>query len=332
MSHYRPDSRDSYSSYISGKPKKGDDSEQSTKTSAQDGLGRRVTSKPSSLAARHETWYDRHETRQYSHQYHNKLAEKEGTLSNLVFHDDRYSAAMSHRSDDEDIRTKGANGILKAAFLASGTRIRFESSTGDGGRGWPHPEKAGGSRSKEQKRRRDEIQKAAVASLISGAIEALRVSKKQGDWTEQKAKYMCSAATAVASVETDQQTEDSEPSLALSILGGLIGNRMINNSEKSMDKDMIGQSSLRSRSRSRSRNRAGADGASGLVARSPTGPGMPSRRVIRRGGTSDSSDEHVGYYTARPRREKRYDKYDYGGRYNRRRSSGSTSGIGRLRG
>lgn len=151
----------------------------------------------------------------------------------------------------------------------------------------------------------NKIQKAAMASLIAGATEAFRISKQPGSWKGEKAKRVFTAAAGAATLDAAQDTEKagSKLGLAEAVMGGLLGNRVINGSKKNIEMDeKTGRSRSRSRRRSKSGDSQSGGGVSGLAALATAGLGAFAGKKIMdshersksRGRSADSYDSRDG--------------------------------------
>jgi len=149
----------------------------------------------------------------------------------------------------------------------------------------------------------NKIQKAAMASLIAGATEAFRISKQPGSWKGEKVKRIVTAAAGAATLDAAQDSDKagSKLGLAEAVVGGLLGNRLVNGSKKNIEMD---EKTGRSRSRSRARSKGdggGGGGVSGLAALATAGLGaigakkiMDNRERSRSRHRGDSRDSRDG--------------------------------------
>ncbi|KAK2611049.1 hypothetical protein N8I77_004431 [Diaporthe amygdali] len=225
--------------------------------------------------------------------FYNKRADKNEKKSTHIVHKGRDGKVTEYYSDDEEEKhKKGHKNFLEAALGAAGLGTALKALTGGGG----HDEKHGDrdrdrdrdsrsdTRSRRGSRERSpskggpgsKIQKAAMASLIAGATEAFRVSKEPGAWKGEKAKRVLTAAAGAATIDAAQKPgkDGSKLGLAESVIGGLIGNRMINGSKKEIIEDKAtGRSRSRSRARSESSKGGGGGGGMGLAALATAGLG-----------------------------------------------------------
>ena len=205
---------------------------------------------------------------------------------------------VAHRSgyysEEEETakEKKGHKNFLESALAAAGLGGAVKALTGKddksdtrGRRGGSRSRSRSRSRSTSRSRGRDrdgdgkgdganKIQKAAMASLIAGATEAFRISKQPGSWKGEKVKRIVTAAAGAATLDAAQNPDKagSKLGLAEAVLGGLLGNRVINGSKKNIEMDeRTGRS--RSRSRARSKETGGGGGVSGLAALATAGLG-----------------------------------------------------------
>ncbi|KAJ4394438.1 hypothetical protein N0V93_003656 [Gnomoniopsis smithogilvyi] len=226
-------------------------------------------------------------------EFYNKRADKNEKKSTHIVHRGRDGRVTEYYSDDEDEKQKkGHKNFLESALAAAGLGGALKTIMGGGGD--KEKDHHGGGRDRSRDGRGDtrsragspgrdksgsggggsKIQKAAMASLIAGATEAFRVSKEPGGWKGEKAKRVLTAAAGAATIDAAQKPgkDGSKLGLAESVIGGLIGNRMINGSKKEIIEDeKTGRS--RSRSRARSESRGGKSGGMGLAALATAGLG-----------------------------------------------------------
>lgn len=240
---------------------------------------------------------------------YNKHKEKDEKKSTMVVHKGRDGRVDAYYSDEEDDpkEKKSNKNFLEGALAAAGLGGAVKALTG----GSSHDDKrseSGRSRSragspKGKGEGANKIQKAAMASLIAGATEAFRVSKEPGGWKGEKAKRILTAAAGAATIDAAQSGEKSSKlGLAESVIGGLVGNRLVNGSKKNIEEDV---KTGRSRSRSRARSEGGGAGGTGLAALATAGLGAFGAKKLydnhkekeesrsrsrRRGGSVDSYD------------------------------------------
>lgn len=150
---------------------------------------------------------------------------------------------------------------------------------------------------------RSKLQKAAMASLIAGATEAFRISKEPGGWKGEKAKRVLTAAAGAGALGGAHNPGHDKTDILQSVLGGLIGNRVVHGSKKNIEADDRDPGRSRSRSRARSSSRGGGGsggGATGLAALATAGlTALTAKKAIdrsrsrsrsrRRGSFSDGS-------------------------------------------
>lgn len=278
-------------------------------------------------------------------EFYNKRADKTEKKSTHIVHKGRDGRVTEWYSDDEDEKQKkGHKNFLESALAAAGLGGALKAITGGGGGGGgdkdrdrdkdKHGDRDGGrdrdfrsdARSHRGSRSRSpgkdkggggsKIQKAAMASLIAGATEAFRVSKEPGGWKGEKAKRVLTAAAGAATIDAAQKPgkDGSKLGLAESVIGGLIGNRMINGSKRDIIED---RSTGRSRSRSRARSESGGkSGGMGLAALATAGLGaIGAKKAVdniredrsrsrRRSGSRDSYDSYDSRDDLPPRRQR----------------------------
>ncbi|KAI1421623.1 hypothetical protein F5Y12DRAFT_692901 [Xylaria sp. FL1777] len=210
--------------------------------------------------------------------FYNKHQGKEEKKSTYLVHKGRDGRMVEYYSDeDEDPRShKGNKSFLENALSAAGLGGAIKALTG----GDPDRDSRHGSRSRrgsspDSHRSRDNpsarMQKAAKASLIAGAAEAFRVAKEPGGWKGEKMKRVITAAAGAATIDAAHDpTKDSKRHLVESVIGGLVGNRVLNGSRKDIEED---RSTGRSRSRSRARSGSRSRGP-GLAALATAGLGV----------------------------------------------------------
>ncbi|KAK3941879.1 hypothetical protein QBC46DRAFT_90147 [Diplogelasinospora grovesii] len=241
---------------------------------------------------------------------YNKTKEKEEKKSTYVVHKGRDGKVTEYYTDDDEESVsvkdkKGHKNFLESALAAAGLGGAVKALTGRDDKSDTRSRR-GGSRSRSRSRGRGEgankIQKAAMASLIAGATEAFRVSKEPGSWKGEKAKRILTAAAGAATIDAAQNPDKagSKLGIAESVIGGLLGNRVLNGSKKNIEED---EKTGRSRSRSRARSRdGGGGGVSGLAALATAGLGafgakkiMDNRERSRsRRRSADSYDDRDG--------------------------------------
>ncbi|KAK4106008.1 hypothetical protein N658DRAFT_490618 [Parathielavia hyrcaniae] len=216
-------------------------------------------------------------------EFYNKHKEKE---------EKKALAKYGYYSDEDETpkEKKGHKNFLEGALAAAGLGGAVKALTG-GKDDKSDTRSRRGSRSRSRSRSRStsrsrdrsggkndaagKVQKAAMASLIAGATEAFRISKQPGSWKGEKAKRILTAAAGAATLDAAQDTDKagSKLGLAEAVVGGLLGNRVLNGSKKNIEMD---EKTGRSRSRSRARSKdhdGGSGGASGLAALATAGLG-----------------------------------------------------------
>lgn len=238
-------------------------------------------------------------------EYYNKWQAKKDQKATYILHRGRDGQIGEYYSDDEDggKEKKGAKNFLESAIAATGLGAAVKSFTGGGDKdkddGRSDTRSRRGSRSRSQSRGgTNKMQKAAMASLLAGATEAFRVAKEPGSWKGEKTKRILTAAAGAATVDAAQDREHGKLGMAESVIGGLVGNRLINGSKNGIEED---KKTGRSRSRSRARSQSGGGGSgTGLAALATAGlgafgakkayDGYQERSRSRRGRSADSRD------------------------------------------
>ncbi|PHH71981.1 hypothetical protein CDD82_6228 [Ophiocordyceps australis] len=219
-------------------------------------------------------------------EFYSKQQAKRDQKATYILHGGRDGHIPEYYSDDEDQgikEKKGHRNFLESALAATGLGAAVKSLAGAAmgddrrsdirsRRGDSPSGSHAGSRSASAGA--NKIQKAAIASLLAGATEAFRVSKEPGSWRGEKTKRILTAAAGAATVDAAQNDSHGRLGLAESVIGGLVGNRLINGSKKEIEEDrQTGRSRSRSRARSHSRGGGSRGGASGLAALATAGLG-----------------------------------------------------------
>lgn len=216
-----------------------------------------------------------------------------------------------YSDDDEGPKEKkGHKNFLESALAATGLGAAVKSLTGGDDHRSDTRSRGGGSVSSRSASRggTNKIQKAAIASLLAGATEAFRVAKEPGGWKGEKTKRILTAAAGAATVDAATDPKHSKLGLAESVIGGLVGNRLINGSRNEIEEDRAtGRSRSRSRARSKSRD-GGSGGVSGLAALATAGLGaLGAKKVLDHSRSRSRSRSHRGRddsYSPERRRER----------------------------
>ncbi|KAK3383872.1 hypothetical protein B0T24DRAFT_518922 [Lasiosphaeria ovina] len=209
---------------------------------------------------------------------------------------------LEYYSEEEETakEKKGHKNFLESALAAAGLGGAVKALTGGGKDKDDKSDtrsRRGSSRSTSRSRSpssrskggekgsgANKIQKAAMASLIAGATEAFRISKEPGSWKGEKAKRVLTAAAGAATIDAAQNPDKagSKLGIAEAVIGGLVGNRVLNGSKKNIEEDeKTGRSRSRSRARSKSRDgSSGGGGVSGLAALATAGLGAFGAKKI----------------------------------------------------
>lgn len=174
-------------------------------------------------------------------------------------------------SDDEDDQPakKGHKNFLESALGVTSLGAAMKALTGggkdserDGGshRGRSMSRDSGGS-TKSRGHSMSKVQKAAMAGLLAGAGEAFRIAKEPGSFRGEKAKRVVTAAVGAGALGGAHGDDDhSKRDIASSVIGGLLGNRVVHGSRRNIEED---SATGRSRSRSRFRTRSESAGPKG---------------------------------------------------------------------
>ncbi|KAM3502553.1 hypothetical protein MY11210_009031 [Beauveria gryllotalpidicola] len=258
-------------------------------------------------------------------EFYSKQQAKKDQKANLLLHRGRDGQLNEYYSDEEDGKDKKSNkNFLESALAATGLGAAVKQFTGSGDdkrsrRGSPTGSRAGSrAGSKERGGGGNKIQKAAMASLLAGATEAFRVAREPGGWRGEKAKRVLTAAAGAATVDAAHGGDKGTFGLVESVIGGLVGNRLINGSKRDIEED---EKTGRSRSRSRARSKSGGGGG-GLAALATAGLGaLGAKKVLDRSRSGSHS---------RSRRADSYDSRD-GSPDRRRQRSRSRSVVDRAR-
>lgn len=236
-------------------------------------------------------------------EFYNKHKEKETkkVMHKGAYYSDEEDDGKEKKSNknflESALAAAGLGGAIKA--LTGGKSDKDDKSDTKSRRGSPSRSEKGDGKNK--------VQKAAMASLIAGATEAFRVSKEPGGWKGEKAKRILTAAAGAATIDAAQTSDkgSSKMGLAESVIGGLLGNRVINGSKKNIDED---PKTGRSRSRSRAASSSGGGGASGLAALATAGLGAFGAKKIY-DKVEEKKEEKERSRSRRPRSRSK-DSYD----------------------
>lgn len=209
-------------------------------------------------------------------EFYNKAQAKKDQKATYILHRGRDGHVSEYYSDDEDSGSKekkGHKNFLESAIAATGLGAAVKSITGGDksekdDRSDTRSRRGSRSRSPSRTRSANKVQKAAMASLLAGATEAFRVAKEPGGWKGEKTKRILTAAAGAATVDAAQDRDHGKLGLAESVIGGLVGNRLINGSKNDIEED---KKTGRSRSRSRARSKDGSGGGAGLAALASAG-------------------------------------------------------------
>ncbi|KAI0025460.1 hypothetical protein F4780DRAFT_332867 [Xylariomycetidae sp. FL0641] len=215
-------------------------------------------------------------------EFYNKVAAVEDKKSTYIIHKDRDGRVSELIEDeDEDLRhRKGNKSFLENALAAAGLGGAIKALTGaESDRG--SRSRRGSVDSYRSHRSRDDtaarLQNAAKASLVAGAAEAFRVAKEPGGWQGEKLKRVATAAAGAATIDAATNSHgDSKRHLVEAVVGGLVGNRVLNGPRRDIEED-------RSTGRSRSRSRARSSSRGGLAALATAGLGaLGTKKLVER--------------------------------------------------
>ncbi|KAK2590597.1 hypothetical protein QQS21_011720 [Conoideocrella luteorostrata] len=247
-------------------------------------------------------------------EFYSKQQARKDQKAHYILHRGRDGQVTEYYSDeDDDSRNKkGHKNFLENALAATGLGAAVKTLTGGGKDNDRHGDNRSRAGSPTGSRAgstmggsgANKIQKAAMASLLAGATEAFRVSKEPGGWKGEKTKRILTAAAGAATVDAATGDKGGKLGLAESVIGGLVGNRLINGSKKDIEEDKAtGRSRSRSRARSQAGGGGGGGGATGLAALATAGLGAlgakaafdhrsrSRSRADSRGRSYDSRDE-----------------------------------------
>lgn len=214
-------------------------------------------------------------------EYYSKQQAKKDQKATYILHRGRDGTVQEYYSDEEEDpkQKKGHKNFLESAIAATGLGAAVKSITG-GDKDKDRDDRSdtrsrAGDRDGDDDRSKsgnaNKVQKAAMASLLAGATEAFRVAKEPGGWKGEKTKRILTAAAGAAAVDSAQSNDHGKLGMAQSVIGGLVGNRLVNGSKNEIEED---KKTGRSRSRSRANSQGGGmGGVSGLAALATAGLG-----------------------------------------------------------
>ncbi|KAF4977617.1 hypothetical protein FZEAL_5878 [Fusarium zealandicum] len=250
-------------------------------------------------------------------QFYNNKQAKTDQKANMILARGRDGYYSDYYSDEDEgpKEKKGHKNFLESAIAATGLGAAVKTLTGGGDdRRSDTRSRHGGSPSSERSRSHgagaggsNKIQKAAMASLLAGATEAFRVSKEPGGWKGEKTKRILTAAAGAAAVDSATDDKGGKLGLAESVIGGLVGNRLIRGSRNDIEEDgKTGRSRSRSRARSKSQS-GGGGGASGLAALATAGLGAfgAKKAMSSRSRSRSRRGRHDSYSPSPDRRRQR---------------------------
>lgn len=272
-------------------------------------------------------------------EFYSKQQAKKDQKATYILHRGRDGHVSEYYSDDDEDpkERKGHKNFLESALAATGLGAAVKTLTGGGGddkrsaRGSPNGSRAG-SRAGSRDRGgggANKIQKAAMASLLAGATEAFRVAKEPGGWKGEKTKRILTVAAGAATVDAAHGENHGKLGLLESVIGGLVGNRLINGSKKDIEED---EKTGRSRSRSRARSSDGGKGrgATGLAALATAGLGaLGAKKVLDHSRSRSRSRGRPGSdYSRSPSRDRRRERSRSRSVVDKARNSLAKLGIG----
>lgn len=245
-------------------------------------------------------------------EFYSKQQAKKDQKANYILQHRGRGHYDEYYSDDENTakEKKGHKNFLESAIAATGLGAAVKSLTGGGGDDHRSETRSrrGDSPSSTRSRSRsgaNKIQKAAMASLLAGATEAFRVSKEPGGWKGEKSKRILTAAIGAAAVDTATDDKGGKLGLAESVIGGLVGNRLLRGSKNDIEEDRATGRS-RSRSRARSGSRSGPGGGTGLAALATAGLGaLGAKKALDRSRSRSRNGRGDSYSRSPDRRRER---------------------------
>lgn len=232
--------------------------------------------------------------------YYNKHAAKSEDKA-LVMHkgrDGRHRGVYSSDDDDDDPPAKkGHKKFLESALGVTSLGAALKALTG-AGKDDDHDDRGshrGRSRSRSSTRSRarsmNKAQKAAMAGLLAGATEAFRIAKEPGSFRGEKTKRMLTAALGAGVLGGAHGEDHNKRDIAQSVIGGLLGNRVVHGSRKNIEEDSrTGRSRSRSRFRSRSES-AGPGGNHGGGLAALASAGLAALGAKKAMGSRDDDDD-----------------------------------------
>ena len=199
--------------------------------------------------------------------FYNKHASKGDSKALVMHHHGRDGHRGGYSSDDDDDppAKKGHKKFLESALGVTSLGAAMKALTGAGKEDDRTHRGRSSSRSSTRSRARsmNKTQKAAMAGLLAGATEAFRIAKEPGSFKGEKTKRMLTAALGAGVLGGAHGDDHNKRDIAQSVIGGLLGNRVVHGSRKNIEEDSrTGRSRSRSRFRSRSES-AGPGGGHG---------------------------------------------------------------------
>lgn len=233
--------------------------------------------------------------------FYNKHASKHDDKA-LVMHKGRGHRGGYYSDDDDDddpYAKKGHKTFLESALGVTSLGAALKAITG-GGKDSHHDGAShrGRSRSRSSTRSRarsmNKTQKAAMAGLLAGATEAFRIAKEPGSFRGEKTKRMLTAALGAGVLGGAHGDDHNKRDIAQSVIGGLLGNRVVHGSRKNIEEDSrTGRSRSRSRFGGRSES-AGPGGGHGGGLAALASAGLAAFGAKKAIGSRDDDDDSRG--------------------------------------
>ncbi|KAG4440394.1 hypothetical protein IFR05_004134 [Cadophora sp. M221] len=132
-----------------------------------------------------------------------------------------------------------------------------------------------------------QFQQAAKAALLAGATEAFRVRKENGSWSGEKGKRILTAAIGAGSIGATKdpglrQGENSKRHILEAVVGGLAGNRVLNDQRAERDRRRMASRVVESDSESDSASDSDLSVPGGAGSRSRSRSHFQGRTASRR--------------------------------------------------
>ncbi|KOS20823.1 hypothetical protein ESCO_004259 [Escovopsis weberi] len=243
--------------------------------------------------------------------YYSKQQQRRDRKADYILQRGRGDSFSDYSSDDEGYSSRekrGHKNFLENALTATGLAAAVKGLAGAAedrrlgdtrSRGGSPTASRASSRSgrtssdhHQQQHGKSKVQQAAIASLLAGATEAFRVAKEPGGWKGEKTKRILTAAAGAATVDAAHGAEHGKLGLAEAVIGGLVGNRLLNGSRNNIEEDRL---TGRSRSRSRARSGANGSGAASIAALATAGLGALTAKKASHRSRSRSRSRRRGF-------------------------------------